>query len=465
MFSHPSQRDDLQSNNPFIQQHLIAHLLNISGRTLGGLAAFLSFVALCGYAFSMPALYRPLAHGAATHPLTAVVVMCLGIAVGVQQSPTFRKPTQALALVALLLCVIRLADGFLHTHWLNSLTPFTDQVDRDINQGMSNSMGMNSASMLAVIALALILYARQCPLASQIVAFCALGIPSVSLTGYAYQIENFHGQMSLFTTLYGICLSFSVMSLTTRLGVIKALLSPFIGGKIARMQALLGFCVPFFLGFMFVQVFAIKDAEYFGIFVILICWFALTLVGVSAVYHEYVDNQRRLSERALIKAATHDSLTDLPNRRKFFEAAEQEIQRTLHAKHQAWLIMLDIDHFKTINDTAGHAMGDKILIEIAQVIQQSTRKSDIKCRLGGEEFAILLVNTDFQSAQSAAENLRARIASAQVDGYTNIYGPVTASLGLSQIETNDTLSDALSRADELLYHAKREGRNRVIYTL
>lgn len=123
--------------------------------------------------------------------------------------------------------------------------------------------------------------------------------------------------------------------------------------------------------------------------------------------------------------------------------------------------MLDIDHFKKVNDTAGHAMGDRILIEIGNQLSHSVRAVDLVARLGGEEFAILLADTDIESAKRVGEKIRRQIEELEVEGWTDIYGPITISIGCTHSSNHTDLDHVLSIADEALYEAKSTGRNRV----
>lgn len=165
-------------------------------------------------------------------------------------------------------------------------------------------------------------------------------------------------------------------------------------------------------------------------------------------------------QEALSHLARTDSLTELPNRRYFMERLNEELHRCRRHKEEAALIMLDIDHFKLVNDTWGHAVGDEVLQELARRTQNCLRVTDLAGRLGGEEFSILLPGTDKQGGMVFAERLRRSIAEtpfATASGLLNI----TISLGVSRLTTSDHIPDEpLLRADQALYHAKGSGRNR-----
>lgn len=169
-----------------------------------------------------------------------------------------------------------------------------------------------------------------------------------------------------------------------------------------------------------------------------------------------------------IKAlASTDMLTQIPNRRRFMERLEEELNRmqrisTGRVRQIASVLMFDVDHFKQINDTYGHAAGDQVLRELGQAIKQGLRKSDIAGRIGGEEFAILLANTDWPQARLFAERIREQVAELSITYEARVIR-VTISVGLSlMLQQQGSTDVALSQADEALYHAKRSGRNRVV---
>ena len=156
--------------------------------------------------------------------------------------------------------------------------------------------------------------------------------------------------------------------------------------------------------------------------------------------------------------ASHDVLTGLNNRRRFEELLRREIERTSRYQRPFAVIMFDIDHFKPINDRHGHDIGDAVLSELAGITAEQVRDSDIPARWGGEEFIVLLPETDAEGARQAAEGLRRRIAETLFTGA----GRITISLGLTQYRSGDSLDSLLKRTDEAMYRAKEEGRNRVV---
>jgi len=155
--------------------------------------------------------------------------------------------------------------------------------------------------------------------------------------------------------------------------------------------------------------------------------------------------------------ATTDILTGLANRLRFNEALDLEIARRKRHPGKLSLIICDIDHFKTVNDTFGHPVGDKVLQAFARILRFGIRRTDMAARWGGEEFAILAVDTDSRDAVALAEKLRQTIA---VNAFPSA-GRISASFGVAELLPEDTAQSLVIRTDRALYRAKSGGRNRV----
>jgi diguanylate cyclase (GGDEF)-like protein len=169
----------------------------------------------------------------------------------------------------------------------------------------------------------------------------------------------------------------------------------------------------------------------------------------------------RLSEQNLRKMAQIDPLTGANNRGYFMELLQSEIERCRRYGHTFSILMLDLDHFKSVNDTRGHAAGDEALRTLIHVFQSSgLRQNDCWGRIGGEEFVVALPETAIHAAAEAAERLRENLAETPVS-YENKNFFITASIGVSQYRTGDGLETLLHRADQAMYQAKQTGRNRV----
>ena len=182
--------------------------------------------------------------------------------------------------------------------------------------------------------------------------------------------------------------------------------------------------------------------------------------GVEGIYRDVT--QRKNLERELHRLATTDMLTGMANRRAFLELAETTYQRACAQNEPLTLLMLDLDHFKAINDRFGHLEGDRVLVEFARTIKTHLRASDTVGRLGGEEFGLLLpLTTPTEGAEVAARILDAIRALDLTDSSGQNYR-FTTSMGLGALHPQDrSLRDLLDRADQALYLAKRRGRDQI----
>lgn len=175
--------------------------------------------------------------------------------------------------------------------------------------------------------------------------------------------------------------------------------------------------------------------------------------------------QARADKEELERLANFDSLTGLYNRQAILGKLRELVNRTKRYKEDFSLSMLDIDHFKRVNDRYGHLTGDEVLEKIATLIRQNIRNTDVAGRYGGEEFIIILPQADLSSALVVAERIRIVIENAEMkDSAENVFA-ITVSQGLSGWEPGEDVHSLISRADEALYTAKENGRNRVEISL
>lgn len=179
------------------------------------------------------------------------------------------------------------------------------------------------------------------------------------------------------------------------------------------------------------------------------------------LYQELLIARQQLEHKAsmLQTLSQTDELTGLLNRRAFIERAEQALQLQQHTGQDLALLMLDIDHFKTINDQFGHDAGDQVLRQLGQMLRQSGRQTDSIARFGGEEFILLLPDTDRQAAICLAERLRTQVQSIRIGEHR-----LTISIGISTLNVGQTASFAwlFKQADLALYQAKHAGRDQVV---
>lgn len=171
-----------------------------------------------------------------------------------------------------------------------------------------------------------------------------------------------------------------------------------------------------------------------------------------------------LAYRKLEELSTTDFLTGAFNRRYLFEIAETELKRHRRHNKNTSIMMIDVDHFKDINDRHGHSIGDRALRHLVQICRKNLRDEDIFARIGGEEFCVLLPETDASTAKDAAERLRQSIKNTPMELDEQLLR-MTVSIGLSGIspDENDDINYWLEQADQALYHAKRNGRDQVVW--
>lgn len=180
-------------------------------------------------------------------------------------------------------------------------------------------------------------------------------------------------------------------------------------------------------------------------------------IGRLIALHDITNLKNNQKELHLL--ATRDSLTEAINRGHFMELALKEVQRAQRYDRPISLILMDLDYFKNINDTYGHAMGDQTLVAFTKICTDGARKTDIFARLSGEEFVLLLPETPEKTAAELAERLRMAFAETVIGSEAAQFN--TVSMGITELRANDTLENMLHRADKALYKAKSEGRNKV----
>jgi diguanylate cyclase (GGDEF)-like protein len=195
-----------------------------------------------------------------------------------------------------------------------------------------------------------------------------------------------------------------------------------------------------------------KVVDYTLVWEIMAAGFVLLLITI------YWNRKLSALNKELNRLSITDKLTGLFNRVKIDDMLDGEIHRAKRFGQTFGLILLDIDHYKMVNDTHGHQVGDQVLIDIAQILRTNIRQTDVVGRWGGEEFIIVCPQSDESGTFNLAENLRTKLAS----HHFQVVGHKTASFGVSTYRTDDTSKDIVGRADAALYHAKQLGRNQVV---
>lgn len=195
--------------------------------------------------------------------------------------------------------------------------------------------------------------------------------------------------------------------------------------------------------------------------IIYIIFVVTILCSIVITFQHVVETSQKLivkQKQQLAKVSVTDRLTGIYNRAKLDDILENEIHRYKRYKHVLGLILLDIDHFKDVNDTYGHQVGDKVLAELAVILKTHCRETDYVGRWGGEEFLFICPETDLDGIFILSETIRYSVESHKF----SVIDKLTVSLGISGSEENDTADALLKRADDALYYAKGYGRNQTI---
>lgn len=193
--------------------------------------------------------------------------------------------------------------------------------------------------------------------------------------------------------------------------------------------------------------------------------FCLLYLGIF--FHTYVDrtfsyfSRMRDYNQRLQEMASHDPLTQVLNARAYYASCEQQILQSQRSGQSFSVLFIDLDHFKSINDTHGHAAGDEVLRAVARALRDQLRRTDLLGRIGGEEFSVFLPDTELSGARTVAENLRIAIQQCRPQ-VGDDFLTITASIGVaSRSPSVQSIQAIQQRADEAMYEAKKAGRNRV----
>jgi diguanylate cyclase (GGDEF)-like protein/PAS domain S-box-containing protein len=189
-----------------------------------------------------------------------------------------------------------------------------------------------------------------------------------------------------------------------------------------------------------------------------------TITHFAAIQRDVTMDKRRLDELEFI--ADRDTLTGIPNRRAFLRAVESEIETASRSNAEEFVVkgpclaLIDVDHFKLVNDELGHAVGDAVLFGIADRLTENIRRMDTLGRIGGEEFAVCMPSVTLRDARALAERLRCAVADTPMETALGPV-PVTVSIGVAAYKGGDSVLNLMDRADAAMYAAKRGGRDRV----
>ncbi len=415
--------------------------------------------ALLGWAADIEVLRSIVPGLIAMNPVTAVAFVLAGMSLLWSGGPGPRRSRVALvcAVVVALIGAARL---------LGYLTAFDPGLDRLLfsDQVGGNVMAPNTALNLCIDGVALALLALGVAISvAQFLAMAAAAIAFMALLGYLFDVALIglpgYMPMALNSALCFLAVEMGMLASSAEQGPVSALVSRLSGGRVARPLVPAAVLLPVVMGWLILL--GVRKHGFSPEFAmaLLVTGCVIGMLGLIIFSAGWLNAGDAEIERLL----TTDPLTGLLNRRALMEALGNETAAALRYRMPLATAMIDLDHFKLINDTHGHAVGDKVLRELGQLIESTLRETDVGGRYGGEEFVIVLPHTDADGALVFGERLRQRIAAMEVDAGHGKTLKVTCSIGISQMMITETPQpeQALAHADAALYKAKREGRNRV----
>ena len=413
---------------------------------------------LLAYVFQLEIVWRPIANGPAASPFTAILFIATGVALASTRAFVVPQTSVLILSFVSLLSALRLYD-IASDNDLGTLTaPFSEVAQNLEGRDLSILTGWNTAVMFLCISTSVLLRRAGYAWCAQGAGMMGLSLPLVALTGYLYGITNFYGDMSLTTVIGGILIASATLLRSGRTGFVRAISSPWDSGKYSRLEILILTLVAFGGGFAIQLLLPHSQTSGVPVFVVLMSTAATITIGSCAVVLERNDQMRRRAERIIADMATNDALTGLYNRR-FLD--EHQCNLVANAKNRGApisVLMIDVDRFKAVNDTYGHAAGDEALRQISNTINKRIRSSDIAVRYGGEELLVLLLNANVKNAEVVANDIRKQIS--KIDFSEVASKVITVSIGVAELAT--TMSEAIGSADDALYKAKRSGRNKVV---
>ena len=436
-------------------------------RPLAACSLVLALLALIETFAGVDAPLRPIENGPATHPLTAVLLLALSVGV---LSFRHHQPTPAwryvLSGVCLLIVGERTLEGVFPA-WQSLLSGGLERwVFQPFAINLHAELGTDTAFVLMMLFASVMVrrHFGRIGLTFNLVAIAAI---LNAFVGMSYGLELFDGHMSMATLVSLIPLSLAVLTLYLHRPFVRVALLYGDVGKRTRIMMMVGFLVPWAGGFVLHRMFQVTERmiPVEAMIISLIIWCMVGTAVHSGVIQERVDRARRMTERQLARMATYDQLTGIMNRRGLHEALSRRWTRFVENGVGTGIVLIDLDHFKRVNDQLGHDEGDRILAQVGEVLRPQLRQVDVLGRWGGEEFMLILETDDPAQLAAICERVRLAISRMPLNGGAGAGLPATvsASLGLSQFQPGDTShSDAMKRADDALYLAKGRGRNCVV---
>jgi diguanylate cyclase (GGDEF)-like protein len=427
------------------------------------------------------AAVRSVVPGAVAMEAQTAVGLAAAAAALLLLGPRVQGPRRAagltLSVIPGLLGIAVLAEYLLHRKLGIDEFPFVDSEARGAGMPHPGRFTPMVAACFLIVTGALLMLDRGTKWRwrpSELLALPLLIAPAMSLIGYAYSIPVFYGpasaaKLAVNTALCFLALAVALLLARPRGRVLELATTTSPAGIIVRRMVPVCVVVPLVLGWLHLRtvetgVFSFATGTWWMTAAVIaalagmIRWCAGTL--------SHTDGKRRAFEEQLYALANRDSLTGLFNRHRFEEELDQLLARARRYGDAASVLLIDLDHFKPVNDSLGHAAGDDLLRSVADAFRARLREGDMVGRLGGDEFAVVLIEADFRAAATVARDLCDAIAEIRIetpDGSCS----TTASVGIAPVDGTPGLQSAavLALADAAMYRAKRAGGNRFASTL
>ncbi len=421
------------------------------GALIAAFSLFTGTAVLASWYFEY-SLLAPVARRITPQPWVAVCVMLLS-SCQLLGANRLRLPINVTLLGVLAIVAVGLggSDGTGDIPWLIELLP-----------GAPSASSINSETVrlcLLLVSLSLLLRDFRNALLSQTLAVIAFGLPLTALAAMTIGAAGSQVQMSFTNVFMLLPLCVAAGLATVYRGFFRALLGPTRASAIARRYLYVILLAPYVTGIAIMKL-SVGAADLRSVvLVVSIAQIVSLLIGFLALSFSNLERVIRVQQRKAERALRRDTLTGALNRRAFTEQAEREIERRQTLGVGLSLLFVDLDHFKRINDRLGHSVGDQVLKRLIRVTRSCLRSRDCVARWGGEEFLVLLPDTDRAGAQLISEKIRQRIA---LESFAKLDAQLraTVSIGCTELANGDSLEELVCRADSALYRAKHRGRNR-----
>lgn len=428
------------------------------------LSALLGFVvatvALLAYRLPLPDVVQSRPGDPALHPLLPMCVILLATAVALNPHRS-RRLVDALALVVL--CVAPAMSGWSvpEAGWLYHHFAVTPRLEALAAGGSGAFFSTGTSLCLGLLAAAVLLHNHRKVIASQLLAFLAFTAPALALLGFLLGLRDHFIAMPLTGVLMLIPLNAAVSLSSVHHGLLRAVIGPARVTQLARRYILLAMLAPYVLGALIVELSRSAASTAVVILVVATSQAVGLIVAFLALSFGNLERRRRVLARREAWRARHDGLTGAMNRAAFTDQASRAIRDRRARKSGTSLLFVDVDFFKRINDRFGHEAGDRVLARIIRVTRDCLRRADLVARWGGEEFVVLLPETNRGDARLIAEKIRTRISAEPLDDVAPGLR-VTVSIGCAEIGRREDLNELVARADKALYEAKHRGRNQTV---